>query len=143
MKETTPTLATTNGSEATMPFVQEHDPISIGARYFADSRLFTATLSLMRQHDDIHVFHACHAFSRQEVVEGLGSRIPARHLAIANIREGIDPDDAVVRRIVPDAVARMLAESGDCCPRRRPLSIGGVLHVIEHVQRARPFEPVW
>lgn len=121
MKATSLTLASTDGVAA----------------YPSGRQLYTATLLLERAADRVLVFHACHASSREEVIDSLGARVPTRHLALINVRNGIDRDDPIVKRLVPSAVAVLLATHGDCCPVRRPLSGGGVLHVVEHIQNER------
>jgi hypothetical protein len=59
---------------------------SIAAR-----RLFTATFAVTVGEETVLWFYACHAASREGVMEGLASRVPAAHLADAQVREGIDP----------------------------------------------------
>ena len=103
----------------------------------AERQLYTATLLLEREADRVLVFHACHASSWVEVIDGLGARIPTSHLALVNVRDGIDLDDPIVKRLLPSAVAVLLATHGDCCPLRRSLGTGGVLHVVEHIQTER------
>ena len=107
------------------------------AAYPSERQLYTATLLLEREADRVLVFHACHASSRAEVIDGLGARIPTSHLALVKVCDGIDLDDPIVKRLLPSAVADLLATHGDCCPLRRSLSTGGVLHVVEHIQTER------
>lgn len=107
------------------------------AAYPSERQLYTATLLLEREADRVLVFHACHGSSRAEVIDGLGARIPTSHLGLVNVRVGIDREDPIVKRLLPCAVADLLATHGDCCPLRRSLGTGGVLHVVEHFQTER------
>ncbi|WP_157098710.1 hypothetical protein [Novosphingobium rosa] len=99
---------------------------SIAAR-----RLFTATFAVTVGEETVLWFYACHAASREGVMEGLASRVPAAHLADAQVREGIDPTNWIVRRLVPSGTLQLLAEVGDLCPSRRPLAGGGVVSILE------------
>lgn len=106
-------------------------------------KLYTATLRLNREHDDLLMFHAQYASEHHEVLEGLGRRISTAHLAAVEIKAGIDRNDPVIRRLVPASIVVRLAEHGDCCPDRRPLAAGGVIHVVEQVDHQREDGANW
>ena len=80
---------------------------------------------------EIEIFHACHATSRSEVVARVAQRMPAKHLGLVEVVDGIDVDHPIVRRIVPEALRERLAEIGDCCPNWRSLETGGDIHIVE------------
>ncbi|MGH6746206.1 hypothetical protein [Novosphingobium sp.] len=61
--------------------------------------------------------------------------MPTAYLALAEIREGIDRDDLVVANLVPSAILDLLAERGDCSLGHGPLASGGVIHIVEHIER--------
>ncbi|NIJ16277.1 hypothetical protein FHS54_001243 [Sphingobium vermicomposti] len=93
--------------------------------------LYTATLKVSVGENRIRAFHACHAFSREEVLSRIGLRVPSQLLGNVDIRQGIALHHPIVLRLVPVAIARNLAEYGDCCPRRRPLAQGRDLNIQE------------
>ncbi len=96
-----------------------------------ERRLFTATLLLNRGDHVVRMFHACYASSKAEVFDGLGQRMPAMYLGLVTVRSGIDVSDSIVHDLVPSRTLETLVAIGDCCPHRRPLEGGGVIHIDE------------
>ncbi|WP_294301260.1 hypothetical protein [uncultured Sphingomonas sp.] len=114
------------------PWLNWGRALPIGAaQRSAPTRLFTATCRIDGEDYEIEIFHACHATSRSEVLGRVSQRIPAKHLGLVEVVDGIDVDHPIVRRIVPEALRDRLAEIGDCCPNWRSLETGGDIHIVE------------